>query len=108
MTKLLIFVLSVSDCSGSPLGEFSSNRRLRRMKRAAEPRKARPAFRQGTAKKGKLYQYGQRTRIDYGNGTFTEYNYDTARRWLDTIKTQNKWGKVTRTYHIVLMRSAMF
>ena len=36
-------------------------------------------------------QYGQRTRIDYGNGTFTEYNYDPARRWLDTIKTQNKW-----------------
>ena len=38
-------------------------------------------------------QYGQRTRIDYGNGTFTEYNYDTARRWLDTIKTENKWGQ---------------
>ena len=38
-------------------------------------------------------QYGQRTRIDYGNGTFTEYNYDPARRWLDTIKTQNKWGQ---------------
>ncbi len=40
-----------------------------------------------------MYQYGQRTRIDYGNGTFTEYNYDPARRWLDTIKTQNKWGQ---------------
>ena len=39
------------------------------------------------------YEYGQRTRIDYGNGTFTEYNYDPARRWLDTIKTQNKWGQ---------------
>ena len=38
-----------------------------------------------------MYQYGQRTRIDYGNGTFTEYNYDPARRWLDTIKTENKW-----------------
>ena len=38
-------------------------------------------------------QYGQRTRIDYGNGTFTEYNYDPARRWLDTIKTKNKWGQ---------------
>ena len=38
-------------------------------------------------------QYGQRTRIDYGNGTFTEYNYDPARRWLDTIKTENKWGQ---------------
>ena len=36
-------------------------------------------------------EYGQRTRIDYGNGTFTEYNYDPARRWLDTIKTENKW-----------------
>lgn len=63
------------------------------MKRTAEPRKARPAFRQGTARKGKLYQYGQRTRIDYGNGTFTEYNYDPARRWLDTTKTENKWGQ---------------
>ena len=38
-------------------------------------------------------EYGQRTRIDYGNGMFTEYNYDPARRWLDTIKTQNKWGQ---------------
>ena len=38
-------------------------------------------------------EYGQRTRIDYGNGTFTEYTYDPARRWLDTIKTQNKWGQ---------------
>ena len=38
-------------------------------------------------------EYGQRTRIDYGNGTFTEYSYDPARRWLDTIKTQNKWGQ---------------
>ena len=38
-------------------------------------------------------EYGQRTRIDYGNGTFTEYNYDPARRWLDTIKTENKWGQ---------------
>ena len=38
-------------------------------------------------------EYGQRTRIDYGNGTFTEYSYDPARRWLDTIKTENKWGQ---------------
>ena len=38
-------------------------------------------------------EYGQRTRINYGNGTFTEYNYDPARRWLDKIKTQNKWGQ---------------
>ena len=38
-------------------------------------------------------EYGQRTRIDYGNGTFTEYSYDPARRWLDTIKTQGKWGQ---------------
>nr|MBP3282511.1 hypothetical protein [Treponema sp.] len=38
-------------------------------------------------------EYGQRTRIDYGNGTFTEYNYDPARRWLDSIKTENKWGQ---------------
>ncbi len=38
-------------------------------------------------------EYGQRTRIDYGNGTFTEYKYNPERRWLDTIKTQNKWGQ---------------
>ena len=38
-------------------------------------------------------QYGQRTRIDYGNGTFTEYTYDPARRWLDSIRTQGKWGQ---------------
>ena len=38
-------------------------------------------------------QYGQRTRIDYGNGTFTEYTYDPARRLLDSIKTENKWGQ---------------
>ncbi|WP_287049386.1 hypothetical protein [Treponema sp.] len=38
-------------------------------------------------------EYGQRTRIDYGNGTFTEYTYDPARRWLDTISTKNKWGQ---------------
>ena len=38
-------------------------------------------------------EYGQRTRIEYGNGTFTEYSYDPARRWLDTIKTENKWGQ---------------
>ena len=38
-------------------------------------------------------EYGQRTRIDYGNGTFTEYNYDPARRWLDAIKTENKCGQ---------------
>jgi len=37
-------------------------------------------------------KYGQRTRIDYGNGTFTEYNYDPARRWLDTIKTRKANG----------------
>ena len=36
-------------------------------------------------------EYGQRTRIDYGNGTFTEYTYDPARRWLDSIRTQGKW-----------------
>ena len=38
-------------------------------------------------------EYGQRTRIDYGNGTFTEYTYDPARRWLDSIRTENKWGQ---------------
>ena len=38
-------------------------------------------------------EYGQRTRIDYGNGTFTEYKYNPERRWLDAIKTQNKWGQ---------------
>ena len=40
-----------------------------------------------------MYQYGQRTRIDYGNGTSTEYSYDPARRWLDSIRTQGKWNQ---------------
>ena len=35
---------------------------------------------------------GQRTRIEYGNGTHTDYTYDPARRWLETIKTQNSRG----------------
>ena len=45
-------------------------------------------------------QYGQRTRIDYGNGTFTEYNYDPERRWLDTIKTckGDATGNPLKTY----------
>ena len=45
-------------------------------------------------------QYGQRTRIDYGNGTFTEYNYDPTRRWLDTIKTckGDATGNPLKTY----------
>ena len=38
-------------------------------------------------------EYGQRTRIDYGNGTLTEYSYNPERRWLDTIKTQGKWNQ---------------
>ena len=43
---------------------------------------------------GILYdEYGQRTRIEYGNGTSTDYKYDPARRWLDTIKTVNTKGK---------------
>ena len=28
----------------------------------------------------------------YGNGTHTDYTYDPARRWLETIKTQNRGG----------------
>jgi len=33
-------------------------------------------------------EYGQRVFIEYGNGVKTEYTYDKARRWLDTIRTQ--------------------
>ena len=45
-------------------------------------------------------EYGQRTRIDYGNGTFTEYKYNPERRWLKTIKTHkaDKLGNVLQTY----------
>ena len=45
-------------------------------------------------------EYGQRTRIEYGNGTFTEYSYDPARRWLGTIKTYkgDAAGNPLRTY----------
>ncbi len=41
----------------------------------------------------KYDQYGQRTYIEYGNGTSTEYKYDPARRWLDTIKTKSDTDK---------------
>ena len=46
-------------------------------------------------------QYGQRTKIVYGNETETEYSYDSARRWLDTIKTCNKWGKSLQNHGIL-------
>ena len=29
---------------------------------------------------------------NYGKGTHTEYSYDPARRWLSSIKTQNRSG----------------
>ena len=38
-------------------------------------------------------EYGNRLRIDYGNGSFTEYNYNPERRWLTSIKTENHFGK---------------
>ena len=38
-------------------------------------------------------QYGQRTRIEYGNGTFTDYAYNPERRWLETVKTKNKYDQ---------------
>ena len=38
-------------------------------------------------------QYGQRTRIEYGNGTATDYTYNPERRWLETVKTRNKYGQ---------------
>ena len=38
-------------------------------------------------------QYGQRTRIEYGNGTATDYTYNPERRWLETVKTKNKYGQ---------------
>ncbi len=38
-------------------------------------------------------QYGQRTRIEYGNGTYTDYTYNPERRWLETVKTKNKYGQ---------------
>lgn len=39
-------------------------------------------------------EYGQRTKIVYGNGTVTEYKYDPERRWLDSIKTENRNGEM--------------
>ena len=38
-------------------------------------------------------QYGQRTRIEYGNGTYTDYTYNPERRWLETVKTKSKYGQ---------------
>ena len=63
----------------------------------AEPRKATAcdSKREPPNKKGEVLKKGQRTRIEYGNGTHTDYTYDPARRWLNTIKTANKGGQVT-------------
>ncbi len=36
----------------------------------------------------KYDKYGQRTYIEYGNGTHTSYTYNEERRWLDSITTQ--------------------
>ena len=48
-------------------------------------------------------QYGQRTRIEYGNGTYTDYTYNPERRWLETVKTKNKYGQTTRTSGMILI-----
>ncbi len=37
-------------------------------------------------------EFGQRSYIEYGNGTRTRYAYDPARRWLTSISTQSQWG----------------
>ena len=37
-------------------------------------------------------EYGQRNFIEYGNGVKTDYEYDSERRWLSSIKTENKYG----------------
>ena len=37
-------------------------------------------------------EYGQRTYVQYGNGTRTSYVYDPYRRWLSSINTQSQWG----------------
>lgn len=34
-------------------------------------------------------EFGQRIRIEYGNGVRTEYAYDARRRWLDEIETRS-------------------
>lgn len=38
-------------------------------------------------------EYGQRTRIEYGNGSVTDYTYDEHRRWLSTLHTDSKLGE---------------
>ena len=35
-------------------------------------------------------EYGQRNFIEYGNGVKTEYEYDSERRWLSSIRTENE------------------
>ena len=37
-------------------------------------------------------EYGQRNFIEYGNGVKTDYEYDSERRWLSSIKTENEYG----------------
>ena len=38
-------------------------------------------------------EYGQRTRIKYGNGAVTDYTYDEHRRWLRSLHTDSRLGE---------------
>ena len=39
-------------------------------------------------------EFGQRTYIEYGNGTRTSYRYDENRRWLAGLRTTTQFGTV--------------
>jgi len=39
-------------------------------------------------------EFGQRSSIDYGNGTRTSYRYDEDRRWLNGIRTAGPGGEI--------------
>jgi RHS repeat-associated protein len=39
-------------------------------------------------------EYGQRSYIEYGNGTRTSYGYDPDRRWLESLVTKGEYGAV--------------
>lgn len=74
-------MLSVSDCSGSPKGEFRSVS-VGMEREDEEPRKARPlatASGNRLIKKGEVLKKGQRTRIEYGKGNDAWTKGDTIK-----------------------------
>ena len=49
-------------------------------------------------------EYGQRTRIEYGNGVVTDYAYDEHRRWLSALHTDSRLGETLQNLNYTFDR----